>query len=266
MTAVRSTPGGNSAGSRWTAVFPCSPRWRSPRNGSRTGVSRSRSAYWAYRVRRRRRKKGSRRSWARSRAARIRPAGESVPRRQDIVGESPPFVPFQGGRGHAVRARPPQFFGQHVVVREQGASLPACDVLVREETEATDAAVQAQRLPPVRREARGAVLDHRDAAGVGHLQEFLHAASEPGVMDRDDRPRARPELGVHGIRVHGQVVLADGFAQPDVGSQRPRRVGAGHESEGGAEDVVARSDAQGLRTPGATRPYNSTRRSRAGRR
>ena len=70
----------------------------------------------------------------------------------------------------------------------------------------------------------GTVLNYRNATGVCLRQDFLHTASEAGVVDGDDRFRARPYPGRDRGGIHGQIVLADRLAKTDFGAQGSRGV------------------------------------------
>ena len=93
-------------------------------------------------------------------------------------------------------------------------------------------------------EALRRVLDHEQGAPAGEVEEGLHVGRDARVVDGQDRgrPWRDPSLDVRGVEAEGRLL--------DLGEHRASAhaqhgVGARHEGERRADDLLPGSDAQG---------------------
>jgi hypothetical protein len=100
--------------------------------------------------------------------------------------------------------------GQRLVVGRDDASFAGRQVLARLERERRQLPKGADGAGTVRR-AMGMrrVFDQHEAVSIGEALESVHVGRLPGEMNRDDRPRARRDRRLDGLRIEGEGVEID---------------------------------------------------------
>jgi hypothetical protein len=89
----------------------------------------------------------------------------------------------------------------------------------------------------------GRVLDHGDAAGLGHRADGVQVRGMAGVVHGEDGARARGEGALHRARVEVQRVGLD-VHEHGARAHVLDDVHRGREGDAGGDDLVARPDAE----------------------
>ncbi len=94
-----------------------------------------------------------------------------------------------------------------------------------------------------RGDALGRVLDEAQAAPPCDRRQGLHVRRDTGVVDGQDRGRARGDAPLDVVRVEAERPLLD-VREDGSRADSQHGVGARDEGEGGAHDLAARTDAE----------------------
>ena len=129
--------------------------------------------------------------------------------------------------------------------RQHAAVACGAHVLQRIEAESAGGAQRADHAPAYGRAHRlGRVLDHVQAAGLGHGGDGVHVGGIPGEVHGDHGTGARSDRVLEGGGVH-QVLGVD-VHEDGHGTGHDDGPGRCHEAVGGGDHLIARPDAQGL--------------------
>ena len=164
----------------------------------------------------------------------------------DVVGVGVPGMAVVGQGGHAMRAQQFKFGCNLIAVGGEHTALARRQVLIREEAKTANLAPGAERFAiQGRTRAMGGVFDHVQVVLPGNLEDGGHVAGVAGVVHDDDGFGARSDAGCDGRWRDGQVIRAGDVGEDDASTGVEDGIGGGDKAQGGDNDLVSRSDAEG---------------------